>query len=62
MVVGEGNEERKGADLFHHGGGGSIINGRRRNGMSDACIYSRVDVLTSFSDDHGNSRLIQRCK
>ena len=25
-------------------------------------IKSRVDVLTTFSDDHRNSRLIQRCK
>ena len=27
-------------------------------GKTDA----RVDVLTTFSDDQGNSRLIQRCK
>ena len=25
-------------------------------------ISTRVDVLTTFSDDHGNSGLIQRCK
>ena len=25
-------------------------------------MMARVDVLTTFSDDHRNSRLIQRCK
>ena len=25
-------------------------------------VIPRVDVFTTFSDDHGNSRLIQRCK
>ena len=25
-------------------------------------VKTRVDVFTTFSDNHGNSRLIQRCK